>query len=292
MHICRKARSLSAVISIVTALIFAVGGVAKPVAHPAKPPAAVQSNDALPPLAPPDMTTLSQQSANGDIRAQLRPIDHTALSSEIAGKIVQLPVREGDHFNKGDILVGFDCSVYRAQLVHSAAAQTGAAVKLKSSEELAKLNGISQTDLAAARSQFTMDQAESALNGAMVHRCQIAAPYSGRVSAVRVQRYSFVQEGTPLLEIYDDSVLELEMIVPSRWLAWLKPGYGFTMRVDEVARDYRAEVTRISASIDPVSQTVKIFGRIVGTQDGLLPGMSGTALLAPPQQGAGKHVGR
>lgn len=272
-------------------VIFSSGSLAKPAAHAAKPPAAAQPGDALPPLVPPDMGSLSQQGGNGDIRAQLRPIDHTVLSSEIAGKIVQLPVREGDHFNKGDILVGFDCSVYRAQLAHSAAAQAGAAVKLKSSEQLAKLNGISQTDLAAARSQFTMDQAESSLNGAMVHRCQITAPYSGRVSAVRVQRYSFVQEGTPLLEIYDDSVLELEMIVPSRWLAWLKPGYPFTMRVDEVARDYRSQVTRISASIDPVSQTVKIFGRIVGTQDGLLPGMSGTALIGPPQQSADKHVG-
>lgn len=291
MHIFRIARSLSVVVPIVAALIISSGGLAKPAGHAPKPSASAPSGDALPPLAPPDMSALSQQGANGDIRAQLRPIDHTVLSSEIAGKIVQLPVREGDHFNRGDILVGFDCSVYRAQLAHSAAAQAGAAVKLKSSEQLAKLNGISETDLAAARSQFTMNQAESALNSAMVHRCQIAAPFSGRVSAVRVQRYSFVQEGTPLLEVYDDSVLELEMIVPSRWLAWLKPGYPFTMRVDEVARDYRAQVMRISASVDPVSQTVKIFGRIVGNQDGLLPGMSGTALLGPPLQGSDKHVG-
>ena len=199
-------------------------------------------------------------------------------------------MREGDHFKKGERLVAFDCSVFRAQLAHSTAAETGAEVKLRSSEQLSKLNGISQTDLAQAQSQYTMAKAESALNKAMVQRCDVFAPYSGRVSAVKVQRYAFVPEGTPMLEIYNDSALELEMIVPSRWLAWLKPGYPFAMRVDETAMEYHAQVIRVSASVDPVSQTVKIFGRIVGVQDSLLPGMSGTALLAPPHASTGNNV--
>ena len=228
--------------------------------------------------------------SSGDIRAQLRPTQHADLASEIAGKIIELPVREGDRFKKGDRLVEFDCAVYRAQLAHSQAAESAALVKMKSSDQLATLGGISKTDVAEAQSQYAMASAESAGNRAMVQRCTIIAPFSGRVTAVHVQRWSSVPAGQPLLEVYDGHAFEVEMIVPSRWLTWLRPGYGFTMRVDEAGRDYPAKITRISGAVDPVSQTVKVFGEI-GAQEGLLPGMSGTALLGPPRK-AGTNVRR
>jgi membrane fusion protein, multidrug efflux system len=255
------------------AFLLSLPAAAQPMNKPAPPRSPASAG--LPPLEAP------QRAANGVIRAQLRPVQHTDLASEMAGKIIELPVREGDRFRQGARLVAFDCSVYRAQLAHSQAAENAALVKMKSSDQLATLGGISNSDVAQARSQHAMASAESAGNRAMVQRCTIAAPFSGRVTAVRAQRWSSVPAGQPLLEIYDDRAFNVEMIVPSMWLAWLKPGYGFNMRVDETAREYPARITRISGSVDPVSQTVKVFGEI-GAQEGLLPGMSGTALIVPP----------
>jgi membrane fusion protein, multidrug efflux system len=285
LHFLGATRHGIAIVLTGAALLWPCMAAGKPMAKP-RPlaPGSANTMPSLPPLG--DTSALTQLSAGEGIRAQLRPLRHAVLSGEIAAKIMELPLREGERFKKGDRLVVFDCAVYRAQLAHSVAAERAASVKVKSSDQLAALDGISKTDLAEAHSQFAMASAQSTMNRAMVNRCVIAAPYPGRVTSVRAQRWSSVPEGAPLLEIYDDSVFELEMIVPSRWLAWLKPGYPFTMRVDETARSYPAKIARISGSVDPVSQTVKVFAEI-GAQEGLLPGMSGVALLAPPGKAGG-----
>ena len=282
MRICLVNHARHGSVLLAGLLALAMPAAAAPQAAAPSHKTALDTAPPLPPLEGP------APAASGEIRAQLRPTQHTDLASEIAGKIIALPVREGDHFKKGDRLVEFDCAIYRAQLAHSEAAENAALVKMKSSDQLQTLGGISKSDVAQAQAQYAMASAESAENRAMVERCVITAPFSGRVTAVHVQRWSSMPAGQPLLEVYDDHAYEVEMIVPSRWLTWLKPGYGFNMRVDEAGRDYPARITRISGAVDPVSQTVKVFAE-VGAQEGVLPGMSGTALLAPPRKGADVH---
>ena len=82
--------------------------------------------------------------------------------------------------------------------------------------------------------------------------------------------------GKPFLKIIKSGALEIKLIVPSRWLVWLRRGQKFEFAVDETAKSYPAKVMRISTEVDPVSQTVEIFGRLAQGTD-VLVGMSGIA---------------
>ena len=113
-------------------------------------------------------------------------------------------------------------------------------------------------------------------------KCVIAAPFSGRVAEQKAREQQYVQPGQPLLEIIDDSVLELEFIVPSRWLAWLKPGHVFRVAIDETGKSFPAKVQRIGARVDPVSQSVKLVAAIDGKFPELMAGMSGRVTMIPP----------
>lgn len=55
-----------------------------------------------------------------------------------------------------------------------------------------------------------------------------------------MREQQFAQPGQGILEILDDSALELEFIVPSRWMAWLKDGYRFQVKIDETGGTYPA----------------------------------------------------
>ncbi len=222
------------------------------------------------------------QAAQGDIRVQLSAQRYSVLSSEIAGKITDITVKEGEHFKQGDTLLTFDCTVLREKLNYSSAAENAARKKLAIADRLDKLNAISLSEVDQARSTVSMAQAESGVNRAMLQRCVIKAPFSGRVTETKVKRWESVPEGKELLAIYDDSAFELEMIVPSRWLVWLKQGSPFQVTLDETGLTYPAEISRISSSVEPVSQSVKVFGRLAQPSTGLLPGMSGVAQIAPP----------
>ncbi|SNS78768.1 MULTISPECIES: efflux RND transporter periplasmic adaptor subunit [unclassified Azospirillum] len=237
-------------------------------------------------MPPPPLPGSTQALTQPDVRAQISPQRYTILSSQLAGQITELTLREGDRFKEGQVLVGLDCDIHQARLDRARAAEEAAQRKLSVAGRLDQLSSISRLEVDEAASQVAMLKAEMALNRTMVEHCRIKAPFSGRVAAKYVQRWQYVGEGEKLLEILDDKDLELEMIIPSRWLTWLKPGHPFSLRIDELGRDVPAQITRVGARIDPVSQSVKVYGRISGKDDGLLPGMSGIVNINPAQAGS------
>jgi membrane fusion protein, multidrug efflux system len=217
-----------------------------------------------------------------EIRAQLAPRRYTTLAAEIGAKINRLPVLEGGSFRAGQTLVQFDCAMQHAQLDKAKAALSGADKTWSANKRLAELNSVGKVELDLSETEVLKNRAEVSAMAAVLTRCAIAAPFSGRVAEQKAREQQYVQPGQPLLEIIDDSVLELEFIVPSRWLAWLKPGHAFQVAIDEAGKSFPAKVQRIGARVDPVSQSVKLVAAIDGKFPELMAGMSGRVTMVPP----------
>ena len=83
-------------------------------------------------------------------------------------------------------------------------------------------------------------------------------------------------------ELKPGGVLELEFLVPSRWLMWLRVGGAFKVTIDETRKTYPAKFIRIGARVDPVSQSVKVVAAIDGRFPELVSGMSGRVQVASP----------
>jgi multidrug efflux pump subunit AcrA (membrane-fusion protein) len=94
---------------------------------------------------------------------------------------------------------------------------------------------------------------------------------------MRAKAFESVQLGQPLLEIVNLSSIRVQLLVPSSWVRWLKPGRAFTVAIDETAESYTARVHRISGRIDGSSQTVEVIGRFDRLPADVLPGMIGRA---------------
>ena len=217
-----------------------------------------------------------------EIRAQLMPRRYTTLAAEIGAKVSRLPVPEGGSFHSGQSLISFDCTLQQTQL-NKARAALGATEKTwGANKRLNELNSVGKVELDVSEAEVAKARAEVAANAAVLGKCSIAAPFSGRIAEQKVREQQYVQPGQALLEILDDSVLELEFIVPSKWLAWLKLGYGFQVKIDEINKNYPAKVQRIAARVDPVSQSVKLSATIDGKFPELMAGMSGRVTLTPP----------
>ena len=210
-----------------------------------------------------------------EIRAQLSPRRYTTIAAEIGAKIDSLPVQEGESFKEGQELIGFDCALQRAQLAKARAALTASEKTFASNQRLSELNSVGKLELDLSESEVGKARAEVESNAAVVSKCSIVAPYSGRIAEQKVHEQQYVQPGTPMLEILDDSVLELEFIVPSRWLAWVKPDSRFYVHIDETGKKYPARVLRVGAKVDPVSQSVKLMGAVDGHFSELVAGMGG-----------------
>jgi len=219
-----------------------------------------------------------------EIRAQLSPRRYTTLAAEIGAKINRLPLAEGASFRQGQLLVQFDCALQQAQLAKADAALMAADANWKGNQKLAQLNSVGQVELDVSKAEAQKAQAEVAANRTLLGKCQVTAPFSGRIAEQKAREQQYVQPGQALMEILDDSTLELEFIVPSRWLSWVRAGSAFQVSIDETGKTYPAKVQRIGARVDPVSQSVKLTAVIDGRFGELIAGMSGKVLMAPPKQ--------
>jgi RND family efflux transporter MFP subunit len=217
-----------------------------------------------------------------ELRAQLTPRDFTTLAAEIGAKVERIAVREGERFKKGEALVGFDCSIQRAQLAEARAALSAADKTVAVNQRLLELRTIGKLESEVALAERDKARAKVDASAAVVSKCSVTAPFEGRVVEQKVRSQQFVQPGQALLDILDDSVLELDFVVPSKWLVWLKPGHVFQVDIDETGRTYPVKLIRVGARIDPVSQSVKVTGAIGGNFPELAAGMSGKVLLTPP----------
>ena len=217
-----------------------------------------------------------------EIRAQLMPRRYTTLAAEIGAKINRLPVAEGASFRAGQLLVGFDCSIQQAQLEKAQAELKGAEKTLTANDELLKLNSVGTLELELSRSAVDKARAEVSTGKSVLSKCAVVAPFSGRIAEQKVREQQFVQPGQAMLDIIDDSTLELEFIVPSAWLVWIRPGGTFKVVIDETGKTYPAKFTRIGARVDAVSQSIKLAAALDGRFPELIAGMSGRIEITPP----------
>ncbi|MDQ6955072.1 MAG: efflux RND transporter periplasmic adaptor subunit [Mariprofundaceae bacterium] len=221
------------------------------------------------------MALFSPDQQNSDLRGHLKPKHKTTLAAEMSAKVQRAYVSEGGRFKKGQVLFVFDCSVQNAELARANALLHAANERLLISRELVSLNSISQLEMANVQAELAQAVAVKDVWQAKVKRCRIYAPYTGRVVALHIRTYEYAQEGQALMDILDDRDLEIEVLVPSSWLTWLKKGHAFSVFISESSTNYNAVITQLGAKVDPVSQTLKITGEIQGKHPELLSGMSG-----------------
>jgi RND family efflux transporter MFP subunit len=246
-------------------------------------PAHAQGQRGTPQAEDPADATMPARTGRAEIRAHLIPLRYTTLAAEIGARVRALPFAEAQAFKAGDTLVALDCSVQQAQREKARAELAGAEAALEANQRLSKLNAISELELVLAGTAAQRARAEIGAHDALIDKCTLQAPFNGRVAEQKVREQQYVQPGQALLDILDDSALEIEFLAPSSWLRWLRPGQPLRVSIDETRRTYPARFSRIGARVDPVSQSVKVSARIDGNFPDLMPGMSGRVQITPPR---------
>lgn len=250
---------------------------------------ALQATPAAPatpaPSAAPSAVPATQAAPAGGeaVRGVVRARSTAVLSSRLSAQITRMPLQAGQSFRKGDLLVAFDCERQRAEARAAVAAHRAHQKTYEVQRELETHNAIGRMEVEVTRSQMDKAAADVAALEAGLRECTVVAPYAGRVVETVAQEHEVAGQGQPLLRIQGAEELELQLIVPSAWMSWLRSGTSFTFRIDETGESLPAAVLRTGAAVDPVSQTVKITARLPAGRTNVLPGMSGTADFKRPR---------
>nr|MCH9639969.1 HlyD family efflux transporter periplasmic adaptor subunit [Betaproteobacteria bacterium] len=181
-----------------------------------------------------------------------------------------------------EILIQFDCDRQKAELRAAEAEAKTRKLMFKNNKDLSEFNAVGSLELEVSKAQFDKALAELSVIKVRHQKCEIKAPWNGRVTEVNAHVHEVIEPGREIMKILDDDSLEIEMIVPSNWLRWLEPGINCPIAVDETGRNYEIRISRVGARVDPVSQTVRVFASFKDEVDEVLAGMSGTVIFDLP----------
>lgn len=230
--------------------------------------------------------------------------EETRLSFAVGGKLLEVPLREGDAFSSGQVIARLDPMDFERELVGQKARLASANGRLREAEEifrrqesLASSGTVSraaleraEAALAAARSDQRV--AEVAVTSAEenLRRTRLVAPRDGIVTRKAAQQFEEVSPGQPVYEVGSRDALEVVFLVPEHLVPRLKYGAAVAITLPGLQdRTVRGEIVSIGATAEAGS-AFRVKARLDEAPAGARSGMSASVQLTLPGESGGQPV--
>lgn len=230
------------------------------------------------------------------------------LSAQVMGRILQVPVHEGDSVRAGQTLVVLDDAALRSALEQAqaglkaaqdvqAAAQTNAtlatstlnrykqleqekSVSPQEMDEVSQRAGAAEANLEAVRAQT--DEARAQVNGArtMLGYARVAALFSGVVTARMVDPGTMAAPGVPLIQVDQAGALQLQVSVDESAIGAVHKAMKVPVAIDDAGSPgMTGTVAEIVPAADPSSHSFLVKIDLPSSTQ-LRAGIYGTAEFA------------
>lgn len=219
----------------------------------------------------------------------LRSNESVVLSPEVAGRVAAIEFGEGRPVAAGQVMVGLDASVERAQFAQARAELQLATANLERARELRQSNVGTQRSLDEAQAQQLTAQAAVDLAQARLDKLTIKAPFDGVAGLRRVSLGEFVTAGAEIVNVEQIQPLKVDFKIPELFLPALT-GSGNGRRI-QVSLDafpgetFPGQVYAVDPLVDEQGRAIVARARIENPADPatgdprLRPGLFARVLL-------------
>ena len=221
-------------------------------------------------------------------RGRISSYETVSLSAEVSGKIMQgdIPLKEGESFEKGDLLVQIYNEDTRAALTSGKSnfLRTLSSIlpdlkvdfpdeykkwkqffnSINVHEELPELPDINSekeqvfmASMGVLAEYYSLEQQEIKLDKFKLH-----APFDGSFVQVNRQVGAVANMGAVLASIIRTDRLELVVPVPPEDAKWIKPGNSVVLNGSE-NNEATGEVTRVANFLDENTQSVNVYVKYI-----------------------------
>jgi RND family efflux transporter MFP subunit len=256
--------------------------------------------EAPPPPEPPVRAVRLLEVGSEDLLAvreypgQITAATQAELSFEVGGRILELPVDQGERVREGDLLARLDPSDFQARLDASVAQRNAALADYQRFEELLEKDAVSVRDFETRKRNWEVAEANLRIEEKRFADSTLRAPFSGRVARTHVERFQNVQAQEPVLLLQDDQHLEIDVSLPEA--ALLRVGRSLDLRTlnsmlsPVVAisslppgTTFPARLKELATAADPTTRTFEATFAFDAPSDVLiLPGMTALVRVSAP----------
>ena len=207
------------------------------------------------------------------------------ISPDVTGRIVNIAVKSGQGVAKGETLIALDNGKQRAELAEQSASLRDEHRKLNEMRKLVARGAVTQSVLEGQ--EATVDQVQARVDAARYELSlrNLQAPFAGTVSLIDLSEGALVNSGDTLLHLDDIDTLRLDLAVPERYLALLRPGMAVTATSAAWPdQHFNGTLTTLDSRISNETQNIKARGELPNHNGQLRPGMLLNVELSLPSR--------
>ncbi len=251
-----------------------------------------------------ELGTLEQKNLGSSIKVngklEVPAQNKASVTSLYEGVLQQILVHPGSSVRKGQAiatiantelsgvqqnLISVNAQLKLAQLEYNRQKElvAGNAAPLKNLQKAqAELSSLQAQQSALKKQLSTLGISPSSVtSGNISSTLTITAPISGTISDIHAQIGSKVDAATPVAEIVNNSQLHLDLFVYEKDLPSIKDGQTihFTL-TNNPGKEYDARIFSIGTAFTDASKSVPVHAEVQGEKNGLIEGMSVTAIIS------------
>ena len=194
------------------------------------------------------------------------------LKSEVSGKIIEIFFNEGQHVEKGTLLIKVYDDDLQAQL-------TKAQSNLKLTEgvearqrQLLEREAISRQEYDVSYANLQSAQADVDLLLSEISKTEIKAPFDGTIGFRKVSPGEYITPGIDIASLVDDDPVKIQFVVPEKYSQILGRNTVIKYRLKGQPGERRATVYAVAPYIDQATRTLQLKALTPNPNRRLIPG--------------------
>lgn len=222
----------------------------------------------------------------------LKALRDLQFVSDISGRVVNIYADEGSYVREGEVLLQLDSEMLLADLASREAAYEGLKKDYERFKNASEQGGVTDQQLDNIRTQMITAESQLITSRRRLADASVKSPITGTIHKRHVEVGSYLNPGTLLFNIIDDSQLKAICSATGKQVTGIRKGQAVTL-VSEIfpETDFRGKITFIGEKADR-SLTFPVEINIDGPKKGLKPGMFVTVLFEPETKKNGILVPR
>ena len=212
------------------------------------------------------------------------------MGFEVPGRIIELPINEGQEVEEGDLLAQLDPVDYQAARDAAESNRMAMSAAYNRAKKIFDQGAGSQAEVDKTLRDIRVAQENLTKAQKALDDTTLTAPFSGQIATKIADNFQNVQAKEVILLLQDISSLEIDVTVPERDFVLATPGLSLEERTERAkpeivvssfpGRSFPARFESMSTTADPVTRTFVVTFAFDNPPDiTLLPGMTAKVIL-------------
>lgn len=219
--------------------------------------------------------------AQESIEALLIPFREVRLGFSKPGKVSEMKVKEGDRVKEGQLLAELENNEEELRLRQHAKVVERRSFDESGSKKLFDKNMISEDEYLEKRIERDLALIEKERSEAELAKTKLIAPFDGIIVKQEVREAEWVEPGSPVFVLLDESTYFAEALVSPELSKKLKIGMELHLYHPDLNKPKTCKVDFIDPRVDPSSNLVRVKMLVVVGDSSLRTGLT-TEIRLPP----------